>query len=239
MSTNPTSTRSRRPAGTPTGGQFAPEAHAEPEVGLSAQPEDPESTPEIDGRGTTRWRNADGLLHRTDGPAIVTAKGDKGWFVNGKRHRTDGPARELVDGTREWWVDDWLHRTDGPAVEWADGTREWWVDGQRHRTDGPAVEFPSGGREWWLSGTELTEEEFRAATAPRISFSATALREHFEGDREIEPLLDGLTDAEIEAEAGEFLSSPAADDLWGAFHLAACDIVRGARRLGPDGGWRR
>ena len=34
MSANATSTRSRRPAGTPTGGQFAPETHAEPEVSL-------------------------------------------------------------------------------------------------------------------------------------------------------------------------------------------------------------
>ncbi len=33
MSISPTS-RSRRPAGTPTGGQFAPEVHAEPEVAL-------------------------------------------------------------------------------------------------------------------------------------------------------------------------------------------------------------
>ena len=237
MSTNPTSARSRRPAGTPTGGQFAPEAHAEPEIALSAS--ESENVPTTAGNGDTFWRSAGGQLHRTDGPAVEYADGSREWWVSGQRHRTDGPAIERASGSREWWVSGRLHRTDGPAVEYANGARQWWVHDRLHRDDGPAVENTDGTREWWVDGKRLTEEEFRAATAPRISFSATALREHFEGDREIEPLLDGLTDAEIEAEADEFLASPAADDLWGAFHLAACDIVRGARRLGPDGGWRR
>ena len=60
MSTNPTSAQSRRPAGTPTGGQFAPETHAEPEVTLGAQPPGLESTPTADAVGIVRWRNADG-----------------------------------------------------------------------------------------------------------------------------------------------------------------------------------
>ena len=162
MSTNPAHDRTRRPGGTPTGGQFAPEAHAEPEVTLGNPPPGSESAPEIDGRGTTRWRNADGLLHRTDGPAIVTAEGDKGWFVNGKRHRTDGPAREWPDGTREWWVNGRRHRDDGPAIERANGYRAWFLHGWRHRTDGPAVERADGARRWWVDNQELTEEEFHS-----------------------------------------------------------------------------
>ena len=100
MSTNP----ARRPAGTPTGGQFAPEAHAEPEVTLGVPPPGPESTPTTDAVGIVRWRNADGELHRTDGPAVEYPNGSRSWFVNGERHRDDGPAVERSNGYRAWWV---------------------------------------------------------------------------------------------------------------------------------------
>ena len=43
-------------------------------------------------------------LHRTDGPAIEWADGDKVWYVNGKCHRVDGPAAEMADG-QHWYVD--------------------------------------------------------------------------------------------------------------------------------------
>ena len=89
MSTNPTSAQSRRPAGTPTGGQFAPEAHAEPEVTLGAQPPGLESTPTADAVGIVRWRNADGELHRTDGPAVEYPNGSRSWFVNGNELTED------------------------------------------------------------------------------------------------------------------------------------------------------
>ncbi len=61
------------------------------------------STPEqLDGR--TEWRNNQGLLHRTDGPAIEWVSGTKSWWVNGLRHRTDAPAIEYSNGMREWWI---------------------------------------------------------------------------------------------------------------------------------------
>ena len=121
MSTSPTPNRSRRPAGTPTGGQFAPEAHAEPEVTLGAQPPEAASTPTTDERGTTRWRHPGGWLHCPHEPAV-----------------------EDADSLKERWV-------NGPAVKDANGGREWWVDGQLHRTDGPAVERANGGREWFVN----------------------------------------------------------------------------------------
>ena len=160
MSTNPTSTRSRRPAGTPTGGQFAPEAHAEPEIALGAS--ESESVPTTAGNGDTFWRTAGGQLHRTDGPAVEYADGSREWWVSGQRHRTDGPAIEWANGTRFWHVNGQRHRADGPAVEWANGTRFWHVNGQLHRTDGPAVELSDGTREWWVDGKRLTEEEFHS-----------------------------------------------------------------------------
>ncbi len=60
----------------------------------------------------TEWRNEQGLLHRTDGPAI-----------------------EWVSGTKSWWINGQLHREDGPAIEWPDGTKQWWINDQRVSTD--------------------------------------------------------------------------------------------------------
>ena len=51
----------------------------------------------------TEWRNAQGQLHRLDGPAVEWADGSKAWWQNSRRHRLDGPAREWADGTNEWW----------------------------------------------------------------------------------------------------------------------------------------
>ena len=44
-------------------------------------------------------------FHRTDGPAVETSSGHKGWYVNGKRHRTDGPAFEGSGGAKSWYLD--------------------------------------------------------------------------------------------------------------------------------------
>lgn len=72
----------------------------------------------------------DDVLHREDGPAVETAKGDKYWYVNGVPHRHDGPAIELSNGYKEWIVNGKLHRLNGPARIWADGSETWFVDGQ-------------------------------------------------------------------------------------------------------------
>ena len=37
-----------------------------------------------------------GELHRTDGPAVEYANGNKYWYLNGKFHRTDGPALNML-----------------------------------------------------------------------------------------------------------------------------------------------
>ena len=98
---------------------------------------DDEDLPPENESGTTYWRNADGQLHRTDGPAV-----------------------ERPGGGQEWWVNGQLHRTDGPAIEWPNGDRQWWVNGRLHRTDGPAFEWGGEHRSWWVNGTQFTEEEF-------------------------------------------------------------------------------
>ena len=42
------------------------------------------SNPIIDKDGTKWYRNEQGQLHRTDGPAVEWADGSKEWWVNGK-----------------------------------------------------------------------------------------------------------------------------------------------------------
>jgi len=83
------------------------------------------------------------------------------WYQNGKRHRTDGPAVECANGDKEWYVEGKLHRTDGPAIEYADGDKKWYVEGKLHRTDGPAIEIANGDKAWYINGEEYTEEEFK------------------------------------------------------------------------------
>ena len=62
------------------------------------------STMTIDQEGNKRWRNQEGQLHRTDGPAYETANGDKAWWVDGQGHRTDGPAVESPNGAKSWYL---------------------------------------------------------------------------------------------------------------------------------------
>ena len=80
---------------------------------------------ELHENGDKIWRNSAGQYHRTDGPVIEYANGDKKWCINDKLHRTDGPAVERANGTKEWWFNGKRHRVDGPAIECADGTKEW------------------------------------------------------------------------------------------------------------------
>jgi len=59
--------------------------------------------PEADGHGTKRWY-FNGLLHRTDGPAVVYSDGSKQWFLNDRLHRIDGPASAWSDGSNYWYL---------------------------------------------------------------------------------------------------------------------------------------
>ena len=93
---------------------------------------------EIGRNGSKRYYNANGRLHRMEGPAVEWEGGSR-WYQNGKLHRTDGPAVVYANGTRYWWQNDLLHRTDGPAVITAEIKR------------------------WYINGKILTEAEFKEA----------------------------------------------------------------------------
>jgi hypothetical protein len=76
------------------------------------------------------------------------------YYIKGTKilHREDGPAVESRRGDREWYLNGELHREYGPAAIWDDGTIEWYKHGKRHRVCGPAVTFSDGEIQWWLEG---------------------------------------------------------------------------------------
>ena len=114
--------------------------------------------------GAVIYRNAEGQLHRTHGPAIIYPSGVKGWYQNGLLHRTDGPAVVFPTGEQHWYQNGVLHREDGPAITYPGGNKCWYRNGKLHRTDGPANIF-NGISHWFLNDMRLSEEEFNRRVA--------------------------------------------------------------------------
>jgi hypothetical protein len=110
----------------------------------------------IDEYGDTQWRDANGYLHRDDGPAVIHADGGKSWYQHSHWHRDDGPAVIYANGTKVWYQHGNRHRDDGPAIEWPDGGKSWFQHGVRHRDNGPAVIWADGSVSWYLDATQLT-----------------------------------------------------------------------------------
>lgn len=94
----------------------------------------------------TKWRNSQGQLHRTNGPAMTFHGGSKCWMQNGE-----------------------YHRTDGPAIESACGKKLWYQYGKLHRLDGPAVIFPDKGSQWFRNGIPC-DSNGNPLTAPMFDF---------------------------------------------------------------------
>jgi len=111
------------------------------------------------------WRNTEGELHRTPGPAVenwtVLTGGAhllsyQAWYLNGKLHREGRPAvrrwHVAGNGTRvvvwdEWYRSGVRHGVGGPSYRrWTvepDGARtlqleSWRVNDMLHRANGPA-----------------------------------------------------------------------------------------------------
>lgn len=94
-----------------------------------------EHRPVVYADGAREWRDADGLPHRDDGPAIILPKGGRRWYQHGKLHRDDGPAVTDANGSQSWWRDGELHRELGPAVVYADGRQAWYHRGMKFTPD--------------------------------------------------------------------------------------------------------
>jgi len=51
------------------------------------------------------------------------------------------------------------------------GDKFWSLNGKLHREDGPAIEYSNGDKVWYLNNNRLSEEQHKAATAPKPSCS--------------------------------------------------------------------
>lgn len=58
----------------------------------------------VDKRGSIKYRNQQGRLHRVHGPASTWPDGSQIWHQWGSIHRTDGPAAEYADGSKAWYL---------------------------------------------------------------------------------------------------------------------------------------
>jgi hypothetical protein len=63
------------------------------------------NNPHISSKGTKKWYNSKGELHRDDGPAVEWYDGDQWWLQNGEYHREDGPAIKDSDGYKAWYIE--------------------------------------------------------------------------------------------------------------------------------------
>ncbi|MDE1834861.1 MAG: hypothetical protein KGH64_06010, partial [Candidatus Micrarchaeota archaeon] len=91
----------------------------------------------------------------------VLPNGDKEWRLpNGKRHRTDGPAIEYADGDKFWYLNGQCHRTDGPAIERAYGYKAWWLNGQQV-TEAEVMKNSCNGKIVEIEGKKYKLEEVR------------------------------------------------------------------------------
>ncbi|MDE1153077.1 MAG: hypothetical protein PW788_11120 [Micavibrio sp.] len=94
-----------------------------------------------------------------DLPAMLTADGDKGWYIHGKLHRIGAPAVEHKDGGWEYFENGECHRDGAPAVHRADGTEDYYIRG--HKLDDAEVKQMFNDiarREGKLTGAEVVAE---------------------------------------------------------------------------------
>jgi hypothetical protein len=90
-------------------------------------------------RIVTTYRDAEGNIHRENGPAkiIEYADGfsDQFWYIKGVQHRDDGPAlieRHRTTYSESWFKQGKLHRDDGPAITLETPSRkkeQWFKEG--------------------------------------------------------------------------------------------------------------
>ncbi len=68
---------------------------------------------------TKQHRDENGLLHNTNGPALIDEHGNQFYFIHGKRHRDNGPAviykNGKYKGIKAYYKNGKMHREDGPA----------------------------------------------------------------------------------------------------------------------------
>jgi hypothetical protein len=91
------------------------------------------------------YYDAQGVLHKEDGPARIWNDGVEEWYINGRLHRDNDLPAFKGRNKQIWYQHGKVHRVGKPAVlyeyEGANHTKreEWHVDGKCHKLDGPAI----------------------------------------------------------------------------------------------------
>lgn len=118
---------------------------------------------------TCKWLDADGKLHREDGPALESAartvvrpKWQQSWYRHGVLHRDGSPAS--IDYREEtWYQNGVIHRVGGPATidkNLGEGVfqRKWIQNGEFKREDDKHTQEDRDGKRWYNSDCVLHRE---------------------------------------------------------------------------------
>ena len=85
----------------------------------------------IDNGSEKQWHSY-GMRHRIGGPAWTKEFGLTELYYNlDMLHRTDGPAM-ISNTNQKWYFNNKVHRADGPAVIHNNGRVEWWWRGRQY-----------------------------------------------------------------------------------------------------------
>ena len=91
---------------------------------------------------------------------VIEEDGTVLYYKNDLLHREDGPALVTQDKTQVWYKNGEVHSYDNqPAIVSVDGFKSWYDTGIRHRSDGPAVIHPDGKLSFYYFGYFAAEEE--------------------------------------------------------------------------------
>lgn len=107
------------------------------------------------------------VLHREDGPAVITEEGLEVWFFNGLVHREDGPAvvcsganlgvysspSYFLRGKRQF-----LGGRQSLGFQKC-GFKVWYLNGMVHRVGGPAIEYDNGSFEYTVNNRHHREND--------------------------------------------------------------------------------
>lgn len=246
MSTTP----ARQPAGVPVGGQFAAKSNPECDLDLDF----PTDT-EIMDRYRLRVSDAVSIGSLIDAVAqnrtVARVEADGTITVGTARNicTTTGGFADEVDDIRDCYMR--VAGDDGVERLWR--VRELATETETGHFS-PNWRPPAERTGLVSTSAPLAEEEVRAilndATRspsarvaslqrafgdpvdayepPSVEYSAAAFRQHFEDDPEMESVLNGLTDDEIDGVAEEYLSSEEADVVWDTYNRAARRMIQQA-----------
>lgn len=80
------------------------------------------------------------------------------YFSDGMIHNTEGPAIIKINGGEKWYICNVLHREDGPAVIKSNGTKKYYSNGKLHNKFGFAIKYPNGGGKYYIDNVEVSAD---------------------------------------------------------------------------------